>query len=69
MDDNFNERYLNSFKNSICPFCGKSLAYNRNYTESHCQDPKCQYNESIDFSKLIHPNKKYKREILGEWIE
>lgn len=69
MDNSFSERYLNSLKNDTCPFCGKGLAYNRDYTESYCQDPKCQYKESIDFSKLIYPNKEYERKIHCEWIE
>ena len=69
MDNSFSERYLNSLKNDTCPFCGKGLAYNHDYTESHCQDPKCQYNEAIDFSNLLHPNKEYKIEILGEWVK
>lgn len=69
MDNNFNERYLNSLKNDTCPICGKGLVYNRDFTESRCQDPKCQYNESLDFSNIIYPHKEFKREILGEWVK
>lgn len=53
MEDNFNERYLNSLKNDTCPFCNKGLGYNRDYTESYCIDHKCQYNGSIDFSNYV----------------
>jgi len=69
MDSNFSERYLNSLKNGTCPFCGNGLVYNRDYTESQCLNPKCQYNESIDFTNTMFPNKKYKEEILAEWVK
>lgn len=45
--------YKNYFKDNKCPYCGRTLTFNADYTDCWCPKEKCGFNHQFDGFKIV----------------